>query len=227
MSDPESTDKGIRSRRLGPAESSLDHWLPVQGDGRSDTLEVTPKVSWPDNRILSSSTLLPFLDSEVLRIYPFGVPGMTQGNWEARPLSGFRRTIEVISVNAADACGGQTVPISRLYLKEAWAPAQAATQYLATASSLSGSPGWDPGQAPPLLPGGRRLLMALPTSWFIKDLFCGVAIKINRRPESQGTKNQLRRNRDGRGVGGERGKRGLGLPKTQFPWQPASKIVWE
>jgi hypothetical protein len=58
--------------------------------------------------------------------------------------------------------------------------------------------------------------MALPTSWFIKDLFCGVAIKINRRPESQGTKNQLRRNRDG-GRLGVGGKRGLGLPKTRFP----------
>lgn len=95
-------------------------------------------------------------------------------------------------------------------------PCAAATQYLATASSLSRSPGWDPGQAPPPLPGGRRLLMALPTSWFIKDLFCGVAIKINRRPESQGTKNQLRRNRDG-GRLGVGGKRGLGLPKTRFP----------
>lgn len=161
--------------------------------------------------------LLPFLDSEVLRIYPCGVPAP----------SVFQKATEVISTNAADSYGRQIVPISRLHLKEDWALVQAATQYLlAAASSLSGSPGWDPGQAPPPLPGGRRLLMALPRSRFIKDLFCGVAIKINRRPESQGTKNQLRRNREGKGVG-VGGKRDLGLPKTRFPWQPASKIVWE
>ena len=32
---------------------------------------------------------------------------------------------------------------------------------------------------------------------------------------------------EGGGGGVQEGKRGRGFPKTQFPWQPASKIVWE
>lgn len=116
----------------------------------------------------------------------------------------YKSANEVTSVEASDSlwrtnCSHlQTTPEGR---KAESLPAQVATQYLATTSSLSGSPGWDPGGASPPLPGGRRLLMAPPTSWFIKDLFCGVAIKINRRPESQRTKNQLRRNRGGGGPG--------------------------
>lgn len=166
----------------------------------------------------------PCLDSEGLSIDPFGFYCSDPGGLGSPTLCQCIRVImRSPQLRLLSAYGGQAVPISRLHLKED-SQCAAATQYLSTAPS--GSPGWDPGQAPPPLPGGRRLLMALPTSWFIKDLFCGVAIKINRRPESQGTKNQLRRNRNGGGAG-VGGKRGLGFPKTRFPWQPASKIVWE
>lgn len=99
----------------------------------------------------------PCLDSEVLSLDPFVFTGVTQGAWEAQPLSVYQRANEVTSVEASDNVwrtncphlqttpeGGKTGP-----------HAQAATQYLATTSSLSASPGWDPSQAlPPSLEAG-------------------------------------------------------------------------
>lgn len=110
------------------------------------------------------------LNSEVLRTDPFGFTGMTQGDWEAQALSVFQRAFKAISAEAVDSLGRahyshlQTIregglplhpPTHLLPSPPAPHPAQAATQYLAIASSLSRSPGWDPGQAlPPLLQAG-------------------------------------------------------------------------
>lgn len=105
VSGPQNTDKRICSRKLGPAEPTQDHWLTIHAKC-CDPREVSPFICVFLRGLLASqfSSLTPLVwTAEGLSIDPFGFTAVTQGAWEAQPLSVRQGANEVTSAEASDS----------------------------------------------------------------------------------------------------------------------------